>query len=125
MDDEAPDSPTSATKVDPGSRQPTEAELSRIAREAVHQPPDARLDKQLVRMGLLDDPDAAEAQETARPAVPVMAAAPAPTPDPELERLRGEYERLRAELSRSIVVVRALIAIVAVLGVIVVALLVR
>jgi hypothetical protein len=38
---------------------PTDAELSRIAREAVRQPADPRLDKQLARMGLADEPVAA------------------------------------------------------------------
>ena len=33
---------------------PNEAELSRIAREAVHQPADPRLDRQLARMGVME-----------------------------------------------------------------------
>jgi hypothetical protein len=81
---------------------PTEAELSRIAREAVHQAPDARLDKQLARMGLLD------ASETSRP-VPV---------DPELERLRSELRRARSMLW-------VLVAVIAILAVVVVVLLIR
>ena len=40
---------------------PSDAELSRIAREAVRQPADPRLDKQLARMGLTDDPAPAAA----------------------------------------------------------------
>jgi hypothetical protein len=39
-----------------GSATPSEAELSRMAREAVRQPADPRLDRQLARMGLADAP---------------------------------------------------------------------
>ncbi len=35
---------------------PSEGELSRIAREAVHQPADPRLDRQLARLGVMDIP---------------------------------------------------------------------
>jgi hypothetical protein len=53
--DETPMRPPQLTKADP-TPAPTEAELSRIAREAVRQPADPRLDKQLERMGLTDAP---------------------------------------------------------------------
>jgi hypothetical protein len=66
----------------------TEAELSRIAREAVHQPADARLDKQLVRMGLLDGPEPAEPKRS-------QAIGGAVAIDPEIERLRKELGRTR------------------------------
>jgi hypothetical protein len=46
--------PPSTERESPAS--PTDAELSRIAREAVRQPADPRLDKQLARMGLADEP---------------------------------------------------------------------
>jgi hypothetical protein len=61
---------------------PTEAELSRMAREAVRQPPDPRLDKQLQRMGLADSPGAA-ADASARS-------------DAEVERLQRRVRRLEA-----------------------------
>jgi hypothetical protein len=48
------DSP--ATGSGAGSAAPSEAELSRMAREAVRQPADPRLDRQLARMGLADAP---------------------------------------------------------------------
>ena len=50
-------SPSQPTKAET-TPTPTEAELSRIAREAVRQPADPRLDKQLERMGLTDAPAA-------------------------------------------------------------------
>jgi len=50
--DDTPEPRPRSPKAEPTSG-PTEAELSRIAREAVHQAPDSRLDKQLARMGLL------------------------------------------------------------------------
>ena len=53
--DETPMRPPQPAKADP-TPAPTEAELSRIAREAVRQPADPRLDKQLERMGLTDAP---------------------------------------------------------------------
>jgi hypothetical protein len=53
MHADAPERRPGSPKAEP-TPQPTEADLSLIAREAVHQPPDARLDKQLIRMGLLD-----------------------------------------------------------------------
>jgi hypothetical protein len=69
----------------------TEAELSRIAREAVHQPADARLDKQLARMGLMDAPEAAVPK-------PVQPIASSVAVDPEIERLRNELGRTRTIL---------------------------
>jgi hypothetical protein len=53
--DETPKRPPQPTKAEP-TPAPTDAELSRIAREAVRQPADPRLDKQLERMGLTDAP---------------------------------------------------------------------
>jgi len=113
MQDDTGDSPAQGPKPDSTARY-TEAELSRIAREAVHQQPDARLDKELARLGLVDDPDA-----TREPATPPVAA------DADFERLRTEYESLRAELGRSMMLVRVLIAVLGVLAIVVVVLLVR
>jgi hypothetical protein len=108
--DDTPDPRARSPKAEPTSG-PTEAELSRIAREAVHQAPDSRLDKQLARMGLVD----AEAPSEPHPVRP--ATGPTAT-DPELERLRIELRRSKA-------MVRTLAAVIAILAVAVVALLVR
>src|SRR5690349_24857514 len=69
MDDEMPTTRPSAPAAEPTT---SEAELSRIAREAVRQPADPRMDRQLARMGLTDGPDddrrpsaAASAQQAA------------------------------------------------------------
>ena len=110
MDDVAPDD-----KPQPASAAPTpgqsDAELSRIAREAVHQAPDPRLDKQLARMGLLD---AAEPVEpgSGRSTVSVDTSA-------------AEVDRLREELRRSRTNVWLLVAACAVLAIAVVILLIR
>jgi hypothetical protein len=48
--------------VPPAEQTTSEAELSRIAREAVRQPADPRMDRQLARMGLTGDPDQADAR---------------------------------------------------------------
>ena len=107
MQDDTPESRPQPPKAE-ASRGPTEAELSRIAREAVHQPPDARLDKQLVRMGLMDAPEPAESQPASRPVAK----------DPELERLRDELRRTRVTLW-------ILVGVIAILFVVIVVLLFR
>jgi hypothetical protein len=86
---------------------PTEAELSRIAREAVRQSADPRLDSELARMGLGDaapprDPQAAQAR--GRPAAV----------DPELELLRGQLRRTEM-IMRTLAVVTVILAIAVVL----------
>jgi hypothetical protein len=91
MHDDTPESQPRSPKVE-GTPRPTEAELSRIAREAVHQPPDARLDKQLVRMGLLDASEPAEPQPARPTSRPVAN-------DTELERLREDLRRARMGLA--------------------------
>jgi hypothetical protein len=66
---------------------PSDGELSRMGREAVRQPPDPRLDKELMRMGLIDAVDPAEpdpGHARGRPAAM----------GPELERLRAELRRV-------------------------------
>ena len=90
MHDDTPASRPQAPKAVPTPR-PTDAELSRIAREAVHQPPDARLDKQLVRMGLMDASEPAEPQPARLTGRPVAI-------DAELERLREELRRAKVIL---------------------------
>ena len=104
--DETP-MPSPHTKKAEPTHAPTEAELSRIAREAVRQPADPRLDKQLERMGLTE--------------APAPGAAPAVAPvaiDPTLEVLRGRVRRVEQ-------IVWVLVAAVAALAVAVVVLLLR
>src|SRR3954467_9066737 len=70
---------------------PTETELSRIAREAVHQAPDPRLDRHLQRMGLVDAPEPA-ARDAVQPIeTPVEA-------DPALDLLDQRVRRLEVVL---------------------------
>ena len=108
--DDTPKSRPRSPKAEP-TPAPTEGELSRIAREAVRQPPDPRLDKELERMGLMDAPDVAGSQPGQSRGRPVAV-------DPELERLR---QRLR-----SVEVALLVVAVIAgVLAVIVVILLTR
>ena len=103
---ETPVRPPQPTKADP-SPAPTEAELSRIAREAVRQPADPRLDKQLERMGLTDAPAAAPSLAKADVAI-----------DPTVEALQGRLRRVES-------IVWTLVVAVAILAVAVVVLLIR
>jgi hypothetical protein len=109
MDDAAQDGEPQPAPAAPTPAQ-TDAELSRIAREAVHQAPDPRLDKQLERMGLLDAADSPE-PASARATAGADAGA--------------EVERLREELRRSRANVWMLVAACAVLAIAVVVLLIR
>jgi hypothetical protein len=111
MQDDTPESRPASPKADPTPPPPTDAELSRIARQAVHQPADARLDKQLVRMGLMDAADVAETQPAQPQDRPVAI-------DPELERLREELRRSR-------MILWLLVGVIVILAVAVVALLIR
>ncbi len=90
---------------------PNEAELSRIAREAVHQPADPRLDRQLARMGVMETAGAAE-DPTARAASQTVVSS-------------AEVERLGARVRRVEMIAGVLAMAVVVLTVIVVILLVR
>jgi hypothetical protein len=103
---EKPVSPPPSTKAT-STPAPTDAELSRIAREAVRQPADPRLDKQLERMGLADGPATAASPEKAQAAI-----------DPMVEALRGRLRRVES-------IVWVLIVAVAILAVAVVLLLLR
>ena len=98
-------SPPQPTKAET-TPTPTDAELSRIAREAVRQPADPRLDKQLERMGLIDAPTTA-AQAKARTAI-----------DPTVEALQGRLSRVES-------IVWVLVVAVGILAVAVVVLLLR
>ncbi|MEO8436990.1 MAG: hypothetical protein ABI562_00930 [Chloroflexota bacterium] len=86
-----------------------EAELSRLARDVVHQPPDPRLDRQLARMG--------ETSESAQ-ARSVQPTGPSAASDSELQRLD-------AKLGRIELILRVVIAAVLILALIEVVLLVR
>jgi hypothetical protein len=92
---------------------PNEAELSRIAREAVHQPADPRLDRQLARMGVMDSVAAEPAASTPGQATSQPLASSA------------EVERLGARLRRMEMIVGVLAVAVVVLAIISVILLVR
>jgi hypothetical protein len=90
---------------------PTDADMSRFAREAVRQPPDPRLDKELARMGLTDAPEASGAvpdQPRGRPAV-----------------VNTEIDGLRADLRRLEMILWVLVAVTAILALSVVYLLIR
>jgi hypothetical protein len=67
------------------------AELSRAAREAVRQPADPRIDRQLARMGLAPDDAPVEAGDPRGPARPVRAE--------ELEAARADAAASSAALS--------------------------
>jgi hypothetical protein len=90
---------------------PTEEELSRIARGAVRQRPDPRLDKQLERMGLMDADEPAEPQ-------PGQTTGRSVVIGPELERLRKGLRRIE-------VILWVLVAVIGILAVMVVVLLSR
>ena len=109
--DEAPKSRSHTSKTTPApATGPTEEELSRIAREAVRQPADPRLDRELERMGL----GAAEPLD-AHPTPPRARAAAI---GPELEKLHDDVRRLE-------MIALGLTVITAILVVAVVYLLVR
>lgn len=56
--DESATPPAGPTDAEPTPEELQAAELSRAARDAVRQPADPRIDRQLARMGLADDDDA-------------------------------------------------------------------
>ena len=99
-------SPPQSTKAG-STPAPTDAELSRIAREAVRQPADPRLDKQLERMGLTDAPAATASSAKAHVAI-----------DPTVEALQGRLRRVES-------IVWVLVVAVGILAVAVVVLLLR
>ena len=105
---------------------PSEAELSRIAREAVRQPADPRLDKQLAWMGLTDDPVPAAAPVATAPAAPP---AVAPVADATLasEAAAGKPDLalLESRLNRLAWIVWVLVVAVVILALAVVVLLLR
>jgi hypothetical protein len=122
--DETPASRPPSTKSEPMAP-PSDAELSRIAREAVRQPADPRLDKQLAWMGLTDDP-AAATPVAAEPAAP---AAVAPVADAilasEAMAAKPDLALIEARLNRLAWIVWTLVVAVVILAIAVVVLLFR
>lgn len=106
--DDEPKDRTPSPKVAPA---PTDEELSRIARGAVRQPPDPRLEKQLERMGLSDTAAPAERE-------PGQTAGRSVVTGSELERVRSGLRRVEA-------ILWVLVAAVGILAVMVVILLSR
>ena len=97
-------------KVEP-TQPPSDAELSRIAREAVHQPADARLDRQLIRMGVMDadeSPDPLPARPTSRP----------PAVDAHVTDLQDQIRRTKR-------LMWLLVGIIAILVIVILGLLIR
>ena len=90
---------------------PSEADLSRIAREAVHQPADPRLDRQLARMiGVMEPSESPGAQPT--------------QPTARLSVVSGaDLARLQARLHRTEMILAAVVVAVIVLAFLVVILL--
>jgi len=87
---------------------PTDAELSRIAREAVHQPADPRLDRHLARLGAVDASEAVEAE-------PGRSTSHSSASDAELERLNARIRRLQILLGVLVLTVGVLVAITVIL----------
>lgn len=108
----------------PSTSEPSEVELSRIAREAVRQPPDPRLEKQLAWMGLGDGPAPAQRQsagaEPAEPQTPPQSSFPV-----AIGAITTDLEPLHAQLRRLEQIVWALVGLTAVLAVLVLVLLLR
>ena len=94
--DATPQSRPTPSKVEP--TQPTEAELSRIAREAVRQSADPRIDRQLEWMGLTEPSEGAEREARPQRAVPDRSAA-------EIERLDRRLRRVEIVLALLVVAV--------------------
>jgi len=70
---------------------PSEEALSRIAREAVHQPADPRLDRQLARLGVMDVPETVDPASRRTPGTPPVTAA-------DLARLEAKLGRTQSIL---------------------------
>jgi hypothetical protein len=87
---------------------PSDAELSRIAREAVHQPADPRLDRHLARLGAVDASDVAEAQ-------PGRSTSRSSAADAEIEHLNDRIRQLRMVVGGLVFTVGVLAGIVVIL----------
>ena len=107
MEPEDTSVPTPQAKKPEPPHAPTEAELSQIAREAVRQPADPRLDKQLERMGLTDAPTPTHSPASAQTTI-----------DPTVEALERRLRRVES-------IVWVLVVAVVILAVAVIVLLLR
>jgi len=83
---------TGTPPAEPTPEELQAAELSRAAREAVRQPADPRIDRQLARMGLADDED---------PTRNGLKAAGRAVRAEDVERLEEELAATRAALARA------------------------
>jgi hypothetical protein len=103
MDDEMPTTRPPAPTAEPMT---SDADLSRIAREAVRQPADPRMDRQLARMGLTDggEPDARRTTQAAQAAASAQ----------QIAQLEGQVRRLRVlVVVLAVAVVALAVAVVA------------
>ena len=108
MDNDATSSSPAASPRTDTVAATNEAELSRSARQAIHQPADPRLDRQLAWMGLAETPVPARDQ----PREPTGEWAPAS----EVRRLGSEVQHLDARLRRIEFVLGAVVAVVGVVA---------
>jgi len=102
MDDETLVTRPAAPPAEPTT---SDAELSRIAREAVRQPADPRMDRQLARMGLTDVADDAGRRSGPSATATALAAA-----TERIDRLEGRVRRLEIAAVLLIVAVVVLAA---------------
>jgi hypothetical protein len=86
---------------------PSDAELSRIAREAVHQPADPRLDRHLARLGAAEVSEAVAVQPGQSTSRSGVSAA-------ELDRLNARVRRIEMVLGLLVVAV-GILAVIAVI----------
>ena len=103
--DEGPKSRPRTSKTTAATAGPTEEELSRIAREAVRQPADPRLDRELERMGLgASAPLEPHATHHAGPQARTA------TIGPEVEKLQSDVRRLE-RMVWALVIVAVVLAV--------------
>jgi hypothetical protein len=106
MDDETLVTRPAAPPAEPTT---SDAELSRIAREAVRQPADPRMDRQLARMGLTDDPE-----DAARRSAPAGQVSALSNTAERTARLEGRIRRLEVAVILLVIAVVLLAAAVVV-----------
>ena len=104
MDDETLVTRPAAPPAEPPMT--SEAELSRIAREAVRQPADPRLDRQLAKMGLADEPGAAVRRSSQSTDAVALSNA-----TERIARLEGRVRRLEIAFFVALVIVAAVLVV--------------
>jgi hypothetical protein len=100
-----PETPEQMTFADDSATPPAEpnpeelqaAELSRAAREAVRQPADPRIDRQLARMGLADDED--PTQNSVRSPAPSVRVEDVDRLEQELAATRAAFRSMERRLN--------------------------